>query len=75
MMLAVAGLVLSMALLMASLWQIEICTGWAKDVGFDMPFYLIRKMNWAVARDLWYTVNILSWVLAAVSAYYLGVSA
>ena len=72
-MLAVAGLVFSMALLMASLWQIEIASCWAKDVGFDMPFYLVRNMDWAVARDFWYTVNILSWVLAAVSAYYLGV--
>ena len=70
----IAGIVLSEVLVMASLWQVEICTCWAREKGFDMPFYLVRGVNWAVARDLWYAVNLLGWILGTVSGAYLGAS-
>jgi hypothetical protein len=70
--LSFAGIVLSAILVVASLWQIEICTCWAKERGFDMPFYLLRSMNWAVARDLWYAVNVAGWMLGVVSGGVLG---
>lgn len=59
------GIILSTGLLMASLWQIEIASAFSGDV-FDFPFYLWRVNKWW-ARDFWYLVNVISWVLAVLS--------
>ncbi len=59
------GIILSTGLLMASLWQIEIVSAFPGDV-FDFPFYLWRVNKWW-ARDFWYLINVISWVLAVLS--------
>jgi len=59
------GIILSTRLLMASLWQIEIASAFPGDV-FDFPFYLWRVNKWW-ARDFWYLINVISWVLAVLS--------
>ncbi len=64
-MFSLLGMVLSTGLLMASLWQIEIASALPGDY-FDFPFYLWRVSKWW-ARDFWYTINILSWILAVLS--------
>lgn len=64
-MVGLLGIILSTGLLMASLWQIEIASAFPGDV-FDFPFYLWRVNKWW-ARDFWYLVNVVSWVLAVLS--------
>jgi hypothetical protein len=64
-MFSLLGMVLSTGLLMASLWQIEIASALPGDF-FDFPFYLWRVSKWW-ARDFWYAINVLSWILAVVS--------
>jgi hypothetical protein len=59
------GIILSTGLLMASLWQIEVASAFPGDV-FDFPFYLWSVNKWW-ARDFWYLVNVVSWVLAVLS--------
>jgi len=66
MILADWGLVLSTALVFAGLWQIEIITGWDPDDVYDFPFYWGRLNKW-VARDLWYAIIIVGWLLGIVS--------
>lgn len=54
----------SIALWLASLWQLEILTIWmrsGKDV-FEFPFFVFTTNLW-VARDFWYLVNGISVVL------------
>jgi len=71
--LSFAGIVLSAVLVVASLWQVEICTSWAKDeAGFDFPFYLWKGVDRWWARDLWYTVNMAGWALGVISGASLG---
>jgi len=68
--LAIIGLMLSTALEFVSLWQIEIATGWDTDMtGFQFPFFLGGTVNRWWARDVWYTVNILAWIIGMVSAW------
>lgn len=55
----------SMALLMASLWQVEI-VAWNQDEFFEFPFFLIVINKWW-ARDFWYAVNMASWIMAFIS--------
>jgi hypothetical protein len=64
-MVGLLGIILSTGLLMASLWQIEVASAFPGDV-FDFPFYLWRVNKWW-ARDFWYLVNVVSWVLAVLS--------
>lgn len=59
------GLVLSTGLLMASLWQIEIVVALPND-GFDFPFYLWNVNKWW-ARDFWYLINMIAWLLGVLS--------
>ena len=59
------GIILSTGLLMASLWQIEVASAFPGDV-FDFPFYLWRVNKWW-ARDFWYLINVISWLLAVLS--------
>jgi len=62
---------LSTALEFVSLWQIEI-VAWNTDEEFEFPFFLIKVNKW-VARDFWYAVNVLGWILMGVSAYFLAI--
>lgn len=59
------GLVLSTGMLMASLWQIEIVVALPND-GFDFPFYLWTVNKWW-ARDFWYLINVVSWLMGILS--------
>lgn len=59
------GIILSTGLLMASLWQIEIASAFPGEV-FDFPFYLWRVNKWW-ARDFWYLINVVAWVLGVLS--------
>ena len=59
------GIILSTGLLIANLWQIEVASAFPGEV-FDFPFYLWRVNKWW-ARDFWYLVNVISWVLAVLS--------
>ncbi len=64
-MLPVFGLVFATGLLVGSLWQIEIAVALPGD-HFDFPFYLWSVDKWW-ARDFWYLVNVVSWLLAVAS--------
>jgi len=68
-MVGLLGIILSTGLLLASLWQIEIASAFPGDV-FDFPFYLWRVNNWW-ARDFWYMMNVVSWMLAVLSTAFL----
>jgi hypothetical protein len=59
------GLILSTGMLMASLWQIEIVVTLPND-GFDFPFYIWTVCKWW-ARDFWYLVNMVAWLLGILS--------
>lgn len=64
-MVSLMGVILSTGLLVASLWQIEIATAFPGDY-FDFPFYLWRVNKWW-ARDFWYLVNVIAWLLGIFS--------
>jgi len=68
-MVGLLGIILSTGLLLASLWQIEIASAFPGDV-FDFPFYLWRVNKWW-ARDFWYMMNVVSWMLAVLSTAFL----
>ena len=68
--LSALGLAAASALMTASLWQVEIATGWAQDQ-FTFPFFIWQVDRWW-ARDFWYAINILSWFLGVATAYLLG---
>jgi hypothetical protein len=61
----VIGLITSTVLEFVSLWQIEIATGWS-DETFEFPFFSLAVNKWW-ARDFWYAINIVAWVLAIIS--------
>jgi hypothetical protein len=66
--LPIIGLILSGALWITSLYQLEIVYIWlaiGKDT-FEMPFYL-WTMSLPVARDFWYLVNGISLALGIYS--------
>ena len=62
---SLSGIILSTALLIASLWQIEIASALPGPT-FDFPFYLWSVDKWW-ARDFWYLINVISWVLGVFS--------
>ena len=68
------GLALSVALFAVGHYQLEIIyiaiqNGWGQ---FDMPFYLWSTTNFALARDIFYGVNALGFILLGVSIYTLS---
>lgn len=67
-------LVLSGILLMATGWQVEICTIWISEgrPTFEFPFYIGGSVNVYWARDVWYGVAAISWLMAIWSGYQLG---
>jgi hypothetical protein len=68
----VVGLMASTMMEFVSLWQIEIATGWADDT-FEFPFFAFVVNKWW-ARDFFYAVNILGWIIGIVSGYLLLVN-
>ena len=67
---AIVLLVLATILEFVSLWQIEIVS-WNTDENFEFPFFAKIVNKW-VARDFWYAVQIIGWILTIVAAAYLG---
>lgn len=55
---------LSVALLFASLWQLEIIYIWNSEgrTVFEFPFYVFTT-NLATGRDFWYAMNVLAFLL------------
>ncbi len=70
--LPIAGLIAAVSLLWVSLWQIEIVS-WNRDEMFEFPFFLLKVNKW-VARDFWYLVNVIGFILVAVSGYLLALA-
>lgn len=70
---SIAGLIFSALLILASLYQLEIILIRVTQdrVTFEFPFFLWTTNLW-VARDVWYLVMILGWVLGAYSGFRLG---
>lgn len=70
---AIIGAVLSGLLILASLYQLEIILIWisrGKQV-FEFPLFLWSTSVW-IARDIWYGVLILGWILGLWSGFKLG---
>jgi hypothetical protein len=63
---------LSTMLEFVSLWQIEIVS-WNQDEFFEFPFFLFICNKW-VARDIWYAVQVIAWLLGMASAYSLAIA-
>ncbi len=65
----IIGFMLSAALWITSLYQIEIVErNLMVDLfTFDMPFYIFSPMNIWVARDIWFLVNGISLVMGVCS--------
>jgi len=72
--LPVALLLLSGILLTVVGWQVEICTIWISECRptFEFPFFIGGSVNVYWARDFWYAVNGLSWLMTIYSGYQLG---
>lgn len=70
---SIIGIILSGILILASLYQLEIIFIWGiqKRLTFEFPFFLWTTNLW-VARDIWYTIMIIGWILAAYSGFKLG---
>jgi len=67
---AIGLLVFATILEFVSLWQIEIVS-WNTDESFEFPFFA-KIMNKWIARDIWYAVQIMGWILTIVASAYLG---
>jgi len=67
------GLIFSGALVLASLYQLEIIFIWVAQgrLVFEFPFYSFTTSVW-FARDIFYGLLVLGWVLAGVSTFYIG---
>jgi len=52
----------SLAILLISLWQLEILFAFSWDATFDLPFHLAKVDKWWV-RDMFYGFIGLSWLL------------
>ena len=70
---SIIGIILSGILILASLYQLEIIFIWGiqKRLTFEFPFFLWTTNLW-IARDIWYTIMIIGWILAAYSGFKLG---
>jgi len=66
-------LMFSAPLIIASLYQLEIILiRVTQNIStFEFPFFLLTTNLW-VARDIWYLVMIIGWVLGAYSGFKLG---
>jgi hypothetical protein len=68
----ILGLIFSTILEFVSLWQVEIVS-WNTDENFEFPFFAIVVNKWW-ARDFFYAVNVVGWILMGISAYILALS-
>lgn len=66
----VLGLMTSTMMVFVSLWQVEIVS-WNQDEEFEFPFFILAINKWW-ARDFWYAVNVIGWVLGILSGYALA---
>lgn len=70
---SIIGLMFSALLIIGSLYQLEIILIRVTQnrLTFEFPFFLLTTNLW-VARDIWYLVMIIGWVLGAYSGFKLG---
>jgi hypothetical protein len=66
----VFAIIISVVLIMAILWQVEIVS-WNEDEFFEFPFFFLVVNKWA-ARDFWYAMTIPAWLLGSWGFYELG---
>jgi hypothetical protein len=70
---AIVGLIFSGLLILASLYQLEIIAIWilrGREI-FEFPFFLWTTSVW-MARDIWYAVLVIGWILGMLSGFKLG---
>ncbi len=70
---SIIGLMFSALLIIASLYQLEIIRIRVTQnrTTFEFPFFLWTTSLW-VARDIWYLVMIIGWLLGTYSGFKLG---
>ena len=70
---SIIGLLFSALLILASLYQLEIILIRVTQnrASFEFPFFLWTTTVW-MARDVWYLVMVLGWILGAYSGFRLG---
>lgn len=71
----IIGLILSIFLTLAALYQLEIVLIWVsrgRQV-FEFPFFLWSTSVW-IARDIWYGVLVIGWAIGIWSGFKLGES-
>lgn len=70
---SIIGLMFSALLIIASLYQLEIILIRVTQnrLTFEFPFFLWTTSLW-VARDIWYLVMIIGWILGTYSGFKLG---
>jgi formate-dependent nitrite reductase membrane component NrfD len=70
---SIVGLLFSALLVLAALYQFEIILIWVTQdrITFEFPFFLWKTNIWW-ARDVWYLVLVVGWVLGAYSGFRLG---
>lgn len=55
-------IIYSVALLLISLWQLEVLFAYSWDAQFDLPFHIAKVDKWWV-RDMFYCFIALSWYM------------
>ena len=70
---SILGLMFSALLIITSLYQLEIILIRVTQnrVTFEFPFFLWTTNLW-IARDIWYLVMIIGWLLGTYSGFKLG---
>jgi len=70
---ATIGAIFSGLLIMASLYQLEIVLIWIQKGRqiFEFPFFIWTTSVW-MARDIWYGVLVVGWVIGLWSGFKLG---
>jgi hypothetical protein len=69
---AILGLVVSAVLLFVSLWQleiVEICISEGRD--WDWPFYILPPLKVWIARDMFFSLIVIAFILEGISLWYL----
>jgi hypothetical protein len=70
---SIIGAILSVFLILAALYQLEIVLIWVsrgRQV-FEFPFFLWSTSVW-IARDIWYGVLVIGWAIGIWSGFKLG---
>lgn len=68
------GFVLSALLLLAALYQLEIILIWISlgKLTFEFPFFIGGSINIYWARDFWYLIIFISWLLSFICGWKLA---